>query len=212
MRFRSSSDKAASSGLRTGMTILASNPARSSARRQNGIRRHIRGSLSRISRSPPNSAARVSAACASSSAMTSGGMRRSSNGDQSRQWLPPACRMRSFKRMTARLSQLPLALNARGAISCLGAAAPSRRRTPATADVPVRCMPRTITATRRPSRPRGGHRRSDRSIVMVHGHFPPARTLPQRGAPANSATHRSRLRRTHPWYKRHGRSWPWGAR
>ncbi|MNI36197.1 hypothetical protein D3C73_902400 [compost metagenome] len=144
MPLREAREAATSQGGRTGLTTTTPYPAALRRLRQNGNRRQTRGSLSTMVEASPNSSCRSSTPSAIRSGRlliaTPPSARQSCQFDDSR----PS--RRSLKSATAVLSQNPFGLSVAAGMRRLGAAPPARTSAPATEEVPLRCMPRTIRA------------------------------------------------------------------
>ena len=142
------SEALTSSGFRNGMTSAASTCRSSKSFNHSGRRRAILGSLTTNNRLSEKSvsitaANLVRACCAYVESSQSSGSGNGSAGD-----VPNASSSSLWIRTTAPGSQFPRMLSAEGGKRSLGRSAPSKLMTRVTADVPVRCMPQTMTQTR----------------------------------------------------------------
>ena len=125
------------------MTARGAMPSICKMRNQNGTNRQMRGSLTTslgasrysVRSRPRHSLPRVVVACASHQPL--------SRCPAAFQRLPADCSSRSWNAQRALDSQYPSRLSASPCISVFGGCAPSRTSRPVTAEVPLRCMPRT---------------------------------------------------------------------
>src|SRR5690606_16302310 len=120
----------------------------SSTVRHSGISRHILGSLTRKAGESANSDSIVDASWSANWPATDESNHAGLNLPQSYQAVPADRSPLSCKVISAVDSQYPLGLSAVGTIRLPGVAIPSDARTPPSAEVPDRCIPRTMTAAR----------------------------------------------------------------
>ena len=164
---RACSEAATSAGSRPTSSARGSIPACSSSGCHSGSRRHRRGSLTAHIGEPAKSRwmMAASAACASAAACErnqSPGMGRGSS-----QAMPSAPSRVSCTSTTSACSQKPAGLSGRAGIRRSPSSTPHRLSTPETAEVPLRCIPSTSTASGR--------------WAAVTGDAGPARDVPKTG-------------------------------
>ena len=121
---RASSDAATSRGLRIGKTIKGSAPKHLTASIQRGRRRQILGSFSTKIGLSPNSLSRTVRAFPRNSLARGDSYQDGSNATQSSHAVPADSRIRSFRSLTAGLSQKPRSLSCAMPLRWFGRAHP----------------------------------------------------------------------------------------
>jgi len=142
MPSRRRSDWATSSGLRTGIMTLDAIPRSSRPFRQNETNRQIRGSFTKRSCASSNSSPIREGSSSANARDVTEAIQAGLNRPQSFHVLPADARTRSLNLPILSDSQYPRSFQPSPAISVFGAETPRRARTPLSADVPLRCMPR----------------------------------------------------------------------